>query len=165
MLSKGQKTDLLSNTIMMKSITLSILFAMLALFSTTFAQQGQFGGRGGGDPYERADRQTERMKTELGLNEEQTAKVSEINIAAAEKMMEARQNADGDRESMRESMMAIRQETTASLKEVLTEEQWTKFETLRQQARQGRQGRQGRAGQGKGKSKGKTKKNSDVPNP
>ena len=127
---------------MLKSIVVSI-FVVFSLLATVVAQPDR-----GGDPYERAERQTERMKEQLGLSDEQTEQVSEINIAAAEKMQEARQSANGDREAMRGKMMSIRQETDAALKEVLTEEQWTKLAAARQEMRQNR-GR-GRQGQGQG---------------
>ena len=144
---------------MIKSMVVSMLMAALAMFATAVAQPGR-----DGDPYERAERQTERMKEHLGLSDEQTEQVSEINIAAAEKMQEARESANGDREAMRSKMMTIRQETNTSLKEVLSEEQWTKFEAIRQEMRQN--GGRARQDQGQnrsddakaGKKKSKSKK-------
>ncbi len=71
-----------------------------------------------------SEKQTEMMKKELNLSDEQTTEVSAINLKFAKKMDEQRENSSGDRESMHEEMEKMREERNAELKEVLSEKQY-----------------------------------------
>ena len=118
---------------------------VLLLFSfDAFAQQGQ-GGPGRGynmEPKEMAKRITNQMKETLVLTADQLPQIEKLNLKYAEKMNEARDKADGDRESMRSTMMAMMKEKDVELKNILTSEQFTKWEEWRKEAREkGRQRR------------------------
>lgn len=120
------------------------ILVMIIFTFDAFAQQGQ-GGRGRGynmDPKEMAERQTNQMKETLVLTADQLPKVEALNRKYAEKMKAARNEADGDRESMRSTMMAMGKEKDVELKNILTAEQYTKWEEWRREAREnGRQRR------------------------
>lgn len=118
------------NTIQ-KSLTL--VLALLLSLTFTFAQgrAPRGGGPGNLTPEERAERQTDVMTERLGLTEEQVAKVKELNLAFAEKMQANREKAGEDRQAARDAMLATRDEHVEALKNVLTEEQFEKWENAR----------------------------------
>jgi hypothetical protein len=76
------------------------------------------------DPEKRAKHQTEWMKTELSLSDDQTAKVDDINVRYAKKMKELR-------EQNRQQMKALHEEEKKELSQVLTKEQNDKLEAKR----------------------------------
>lgn len=133
--SRNHKIDM-TNTIK--------LLAMAMLLLAGFTLQAQPGG-GGRDmnPEKRAEQQTAQMTEKLSLSEAQTGKVKEINLKYANKMKEARDAADGDWSSMRETMTALRDEQDKELKTVLTEEQYTQWDRIRTEQRNNRGGRMG----------------------
>ncbi len=98
----------------------------------------QRGGGMGWDPEKRAEQQTANMTEKLSLSEAQSAKVKEINLKYAQKMKEARENATGDREAMRASMVAMRDEQDKELQTVLTEEQWQQWVKFRDEQKENR---------------------------
>jgi len=112
---------------------LAILFLMAF---QSFAQQG--GGRRNMEPKEMAERQTTEMKESLELTADQLPKVEALNLKYAEKLGEARDASDGDRESMRSTMMEMMKEKDVEMKKILTAEQWTKFEADRKERMQNR---------------------------
>ena len=118
-------------------------FVLLIFTINVFAQQGGGQGRGNMDPKEIAERQTNQMKETLNLTAEQLPKIEALNLKYAEKMKAARDEAAGDRESMRSTMRAMMQEKDVPLKEILTAEQWTKLEEWRKEARESGQRRRG----------------------
>lgn len=143
-----------------------------------FALQAQPGGGGRNmNPEQRAEQQTAQMTEQLTLSEAQAAKVKEINLKYANQMKEARDKADGDWTSMRETMTTIRGEQDKELQTVLTKEQWTKWAEYREQQRANRGQGMGRGnpdaggkaapaqdGSGKNKKAKKGKKKSDSDN-
>jgi len=130
----------------MKKLILSLI-AILTITLTMEAQRQQRGNMG--TPEEMAKKQTERMKEDLSLNEDQITKVSAINLKYNKKFKEMRKNASGDRTAMREAMMTVRKERNAEMKKVLTEEQYEKMLAKEKEMMKQRKG-QGR-GQGKGR--------------
>jgi hypothetical protein len=108
----------------------SIVFLGLMLVSSViFAQRGDF------DPQEAATRQTEKMKTELALNDTQYASVKSINEDFANKQKTLRDNTALSREDKMKQMKTLSTEKDEALKKVLTAEQNTKWEAHR--AKQG----------------------------
>ncbi|MFA9388879.1 MAG: hypothetical protein ACERKD_03680 [Prolixibacteraceae bacterium] len=147
---------------MMKARSIVLILGLL-MSGMTFAQAP--GGQGQGrqtDPVERAKRQTEQMKTDLGLSADQTAKVEVINKKYAEKMSEIfkdMQSSGGDRSKVREKMDVLNTEKTAELKPVLTADQLKKYieieEKRREEMRQRRSGgQQGPAPERRGQQRG-----------
>ena len=109
---------------------------------------GGMGGPGNFDPAAFVDRQMEELKEGLQLTEDQEKQVREIIVAGFETMRNAREEMqDGDREAMREKMQKMREEQTAKIKAVLSEEQFAKYEQIqaerRERMRQGGFGGQG----------------------
>ncbi|MCG8306840.1 MAG: DUF4890 domain-containing protein [Cytophagales bacterium] len=112
-----------------------LIFSISAI---TYAQQGPGRGRNSMDPKEFAERQTNHMKESLELTDDQLPKVEALNLKYAEKMNEARVEADGDRKAMRDSMRAMISEKDEELKKILTADQWIKFEEIRKERMQNR---------------------------
>jgi hypothetical protein len=115
---------------------------------------GQGRGRGQGNPEEMAQRQSQRMATQLGLNADQTAKVQQILLARSQEMQTMRSQAQGggDRSQMRQQMQANRTKYEEQFKAVLTPEQYTKFSTMQAD----RMNRGGGPGRGYGVENGAT---------
>ncbi len=129
----------------MKSLIYTIA-GFIAVFSMIGHNvQAQRGGGGGGgfnmSATEMADKQTDLMKDNLTLTEGQLPKIEKINLKYAEKMVTARNNSNGDRTSMRSTMMSILEEKDTELKTVLTSEQYNELVEIRKNARAQRQGR------------------------
>jgi hypothetical protein len=121
-----------------KSFVLIMLLILSATF--TFAQRGERGG----DPTERAKEQTVEMTEKLSLSTKQAEKVGEINLKYANKLKEARDaNPDGDWSAMRETMMQIRQEQNAELKNVMTAAQFEQWEKILEERRNQRREKSG----------------------
>lgn len=108
---------------------------------------GRGGGNGPGnfDPQAMVDRQIEDMDETLDLSDDQEDQIRDImeenfeNMAA---MREEMQNSGGGFEGMREQMQKVREEQDAKMKEVLSEEQWEKYQVMQEERRQMRgQGR------------------------
>lgn len=83
------------------------------------------------DPEKAAGKQTEWMKTELSLSDEQTAKVETINLNYSKKKKELR-------EQMRQQMKSLEQEKQKELSDVLTKEQLEKYETRKAEMKEKR---------------------------
>jgi protein CpxP len=115
---------------------LGILFFMLVMAATSMAQG--FGGGQQMTPEERAKQQTAQIKEAVGLNADQEKKVLDLNVEQGKKqskMFEEMQGGGGDMEGMREKMTAMREETNKKMKEILTAEQWTKYEKWQEERR------------------------------
>ncbi|MGA8178680.1 MAG: hypothetical protein WB792_01375 [Desulfobacterales bacterium] len=79
-------------------------------------------------PEERADFQTDRIKTLLNLSDEQTAKVREINLKYAKENQELF-NSDVTREEKKNKMREIYEQRQNELKTVLSNEQYEKYQS------------------------------------
>ncbi len=132
----------------MRTLLQSFLLAFLTAGGFA-AAQAQPGGGMGMDPEKRAEQQTATMTEKLSLSEAQTAKVKEINLKYANKMKEARDNAGGDRETMRATMTTLRGEQDKELQTVLTEEQWQQWLKIREEMKNNRPGWGGKPKEGK----------------
>ena len=113
----------------MKKIGFTLmLFSLVSAMS--MAQPRDF------DPEQFAKRQTAQLKEELDLNDDQEKKVYEVNLESIKKMSELREkmrSGGGGIEGMREKMMEIREEQNKKMKEILTAEQWTKYEKYQEE--------------------------------
>lgn len=113
----------------------ALSFASAQAQTTPPANGGNYQGRGMGrgmdrTPAQRADMQTQRLTTQLSLTTEQQPKVREIFLSQANRMETLR--GSGDRQAMMQQMQDARASTDAQLKGVLTPEQYTKYEQLRE---------------------------------
>ncbi len=125
---------------MKHAILKSLQHALPALFLmggiALYAQPG--GGGRAMNPEQRAEQQTAQMTEQLALSEAQAGKVQEINLKYAKQAQEAREQADGDREAMRDKMTTMRQEQDKELQTVMTQEQWQKWAAFREEQRANR---------------------------
>jgi hypothetical protein len=129
----------------MIKVSLLSAFFMLVAFSS-YAQ------RGSGNypsPEQRAKQQTAQMTEYLKLTDEQAKKVGDINLTYANKMMETRKEAAGDRTVMRTKMEAMMKEKSEALKEVLTDDQFKNLEGMRSQYQNRGKGDQGKGRKGR----------------
>ena len=90
------------------------------------------------DPQVAAQRLTERMQTELGLSEAQTAQVSAINLRYAERGQALRDQSGGDRRATMQAAQALQSERNAELKTILTAQQYTQLEKMQARDRERR---------------------------
>lgn len=145
----------------LKSVSLLL---MLAVFTVPALAQPGPGGPGRG-PQMTEDDVKERIANladTLGLTAEQEKQLLDYELGSFKKMQEERENFDfetGDREAFRERMRSLREERDAKYAEVLTEEQYKKYQQMmeerRQQMRDRRPGerppdREGQRGRGRG---------------
>lgn len=135
----------------MKKIILSIV-AMLTIGTAMAQGGGQFGGRFGGMKPMTVEQRTDKMVKDLELNEEQSAKVKELNTKYASMWERPNMGPRGNgempdsiknmsREQMREQMQArfkeMREKQEAynnELKEIVGDEKFAKYQ--KQQKRQ-----------------------------
>lgn len=116
------------------------IFALIAfcMLGVAPVSQAQPGGGWNADPEQRATQQTATMTAQLSLSDAQSNKVKEINLKYANKMKDARANANGDRDAMRGTMTAIREEQDKELQQVMTDEQWQQWVKYRDEQRANR---------------------------
>lgn len=126
------------------SIKILAIIALLLTFS--FAANAQRGDRQAPEPEEMAERQTAGMVEHLSLDENQAVQVAAINLTYANKMKEAHENNEGDREAMKEIRATIDAEKAAELKLLLTEEQFIAFEKMLAEKGNERKGKGPRGG-------------------
>jgi periplasmic protein CpxP/Spy len=123
-------------------------------FLTANAQQqtGQMPPRM--NPEEMAKRQTERMSTDLKLNDKQKTEVAAINTKYAKIMNETIQSNQGNREAIHAKMVEMNTRKNAEFEKVLTADQYKQFveqEKKRQEERrQHMEQRQGQSTPGTG---------------
>lgn len=103
----------------------SMMFFGLMIVSTIMFAQRKV------DAMERAAKQAERMKTELGLDDVQYKAVKSINEEYAGKLGRIRGDSTLSREDRSKQLRTLHQERETALKKVLTEEQHKKLASNR----------------------------------
>ena len=107
------------------------------LFSViTFAEAQQGGGRGMGNPEERAKRNTEMLAEKLKLSDDQKAKVEAIYLEQAGKMKKLRDSVGDNREGMRAVMMKSTAEGEARIDSLLTDDQKKAFTAWKEERKE-----------------------------
>lgn len=120
-----------------------IIMTILLVSAAAMAQPGQRNM----DPEEMAKRQTAQLKEAVGLDNEQKKKAQEIYLETGKKMSAMREEMQsGGFEGMREKMQEMRTEQDKKLKEVLSDEQWKKYEKFQEERRSRWSQGQGRPG-------------------
>jgi hypothetical protein len=113
---------------------LGFLFVAVVLGTTLSMAQPQ--GPRNMNPEDMAKRQTEQIKEAVGLSSDQEKEVYDLNLEMSKKMQAMfRENQGGDREAMREKMTALREDQNKKMKEILTDEQWPKYEKYLEERR------------------------------
>lgn len=97
-------------------------------------QAGPRGQGGGGQA------QMEQLVADLGLNEDQKVEFEAINAKYRKEMQAMREQANGDFASMRPKMQEMRTAQNEEIKQILTEEQFAKYEKIQADRMQNRQG-------------------------
>lgn len=114
---------------MKKIIFITGLLLFVGL-SSAEAQRRQEGQRP--DPKEMAKERADTWQEEFGLSNEQRTKVYDWILEGAEKrrekMQELRASGSADRESLRESMLALQEEREVELKKIFNDTQWAAYE-------------------------------------
>jgi protein CpxP len=109
-------------------------------------------------PEEMAKKQTERMVTDLKLNDKQKTQVATINTKYAKLRNELMQANQGNREAARPKMKEMETQKNAELKKILTDEQFKLYEDLgkkRQEERRQQMGQpQGQENEKRGGQRG-----------
>ncbi len=98
---------------------------VLLLNSPVFAQQP---GGGGMSAEDRAKRQTDMMKDELKLNQDQEKKVYAVNLKYSDKMKDLRSIADTA--ARRKSFETLNKQKDDELKKILTADQFKSYQKL-----------------------------------
>lgn len=140
----------------MKRIVFSLL-VLLVVISTACNQGSKSNSQpssGPGDFNTEAfvDRQVEQLNEALDFTDKQEKEIRVIITKGMDDMMKMReemQSGNGDREGMREHMQEMRGEQNKKVQEILSEEQWTKYQSIEKE-RRGQRG-QGRQGGGQGR--------------
>lgn len=127
------------------------MVTLLMTIGLAMAQAPHKGERKQMDPKERAEKRTERMVSEYGLNDTQKAKLLELNMSMTEKMgdmparrhhrkhhatKEGRRNDTNkkpevnkeEREKKMAEMKLVRENYQSQLKEIFTAEQYQRFQ-------------------------------------
>jgi Spy/CpxP family protein refolding chaperone len=127
----------------MKSLLLSAAAVLAALSSVSLhaqapepapvqSQTGEpaKGGKGADKAAKGKDR-LEKMKTDLGLTDDQAKKVQEVMAGQKEKMKAVKDDASLSKEQKMEKMKAGRAEVDAAIGAILTPEQKAKWDTMK----------------------------------
>ena len=99
-------------------------------------------------PEERAKRETETLKKELKLNDDQAKKVNDILLDSAKQMREVFGSSNGDRETRRAKMQEIIKKQDEKLNLVFTKEQQAKYADYQKKREEERQQRREQRGNG-----------------
>lgn len=86
------------------------------------------------------EQRVDRMNTELNLTADQKTKVTALFEDTQKKMRELRQDTSLSQEDRREKVRGMREAEDKKLKEILTPEQWQKWEKVRPQPGKGGNG-------------------------
>lgn len=119
----------------LQSSLLAIAFTSVLLLSGS-AQASHHGGKmmGHGSPQDRAAQQTEHMTEALGLSEEQSRQVGEINLKYATEAQASMETA-ATREERHSRMREIMARRDKELREILDDQQYETFQNMRNEMR------------------------------
>jgi hypothetical protein len=110
----------------MKKLLVGALMSIMAL--STFAQTTE---REHKSPQEKAALRAEKMKTQLGLTDEQTKKVETAILVKMTKAKEIRTKHAEDKEAIRKEMLPVNEQFKATMKEILTAEQYAQWQEMK----------------------------------
>ncbi|MFN8355724.1 MAG: DUF4890 domain-containing protein [Spirosomataceae bacterium] len=105
---------------MKKQLFAVVMVVAVLAFGNAFAQKGT--------PEQRAERMTQRMKTDLGLTDAQAAQIGPLNLEKVKKQEEWKsQIQTGDKKGIHRDRKAFLDSFETRLKVILTPEQFTKY--------------------------------------
>jgi protein CpxP len=133
MYNRNRKTSIhflkhhsMKNLFRIASFLASALIIPVTVSQATALQQEQ-GQKPQRTPEERATEVSNKLNTDLGLNADQKKKVYDAALLRAQKMEQARSQAGGDKVQVRTLMKPVNDEYDASLKGILTSDQYSKW--------------------------------------
>jgi len=133
----------------MKTLILAIA---LVVGGTAMAQQQEKRERKPAE--ERATASAQKMKTKLGLDDAQTTKIHDINLGIAQKNDAIRDNTSLTREQKMVQLKETHNSRNAQYKEVLTPDQYAKYEAWEKEKREKMQAKRAEKQGGKVKPAG-----------
>jgi hypothetical protein len=147
---------MMTKGIYLKTATLFVFLGILSIPS--YAQPGR--GQGGRRQFTEEDvrRRIGNMADSLDMTDDQHKKILEFELENFKESQEMRENFDpetGDREAMREFMMKQREERNAKYEELLTEEQYAKYQEMADRRRQNMRRRMEDDPGGRGRGRGR----------
>ncbi|MFT3748872.1 MAG: hypothetical protein QM768_11165 [Agriterribacter sp.] len=110
------------------AVTMGFMAVTLLISASVFAQDKMQHKT----PEEKAKMMSDKMKTTLTLTDEQYQKVQAINLDFATKTKDIKKDGT-DKNSWIEKVKPLEEERTTALKGVLTPEQFTKYESLKEE--------------------------------
>ena len=146
----------MTKLINLKTTTLFVFLVMVSIPS--YAQPGRGQGRGRQFTEEDVKERVQRTADSLDLTEDQHKKILDFELENFKESQEMRENFDpetGDREAMREFMMQQREERNAKYEEVLTPEQYVKYQEMADRRRQNMRRRMEEDSGGRGRGRGR----------
>src|ERR1700719_4006541 len=133
-------------------VAILALTGLMACGPVAFAQDKPAtpppGGDSGTTPPRRGRNNIQALLDKLDLTSEQKDKVKPIIADQTQKMRDLRQDTSLSQEDRRAKMKELNEGLDAKMKEVLTADQFTKYQELRKQAAAGRRGQAGGDGAG-----------------
>nr|WP_294858715.1 hypothetical protein [uncultured Fluviicola sp.] len=111
-----------------------ILALAMVVGGTAIAQQHEKRERKPAE--ERATNSSQKMKTKLGLDDSQTTKIHDINLGIAQKNDAIRDNTALTREQKMAQLKENQNSRNVQYKEVLTSDQYTKYEAWEKEKRE-----------------------------
>ncbi len=126
---------------------IQVLFMAMVITTLALAQEAPAKMRGDKKqltPEERANRQTEKITTSLGLSADQKTKVYAAALDKDRKLQEVRKKypTEADRSKKKEEVRSIRKNFVNSMNGILTPEQQTKWKEQRKDKRKHMKGEQ-----------------------
>ena len=109
---------------MKKIAFLTVVFSLIG--AAGFAQADQ-GKRERMSAEERAQKITDKMKTEFKLSDEQTRKIASVNLEKAKEIDQLREENKDQREEMKAKLKAIHEEREQEYKAILSSEQFAAY--------------------------------------
>ena len=113
-----------------KQLRLAMVLGLALVVMGSLAAQPQRSSRA--TPAERA----KELKERLSLDEQQTAKVTEIFAASQKEWEKLREKSQGDRAAMRGGMLDIARKTDEGIEALLTDAQKKEYEKVKEERRQ-----------------------------
>ena len=132
----------------MKTLRYAVLILALAVPAALLAQMGGPGGGPGGPGgpgghrhMPSVDEQTSQLATDLNLTDDQKAQVKAILQDQRDQMKKLMEDSSGSRQDNWSKMREIHEKSSAKIRDLLTDEQKTKFDKIQAERRQHMQDR------------------------
>ena len=144
----------------MKTVLKSgIFFVLISLLTWNVAAQDKVKDKKEINSKELAVKQTQRMAKELELNADQQTKVKAIHEKYNDQMKAKAQKTKETRNADKEARMSMHKAKAAEMKEVLTPEQYEKWQVKQQERKKDAQNKKWKKGERKSEKKESRKEN------